>query len=51
MIDIRIRVSRKLVFWIVTVLFALFVLSYALMTLGHSSGGMKLGPVQTQPDH
>jgi hypothetical protein len=47
MIDIHIRISRRFVFWFVVVLAALFLLSLALTTLGGSSGGMKVGPIQT----
>ncbi len=49
MIDIRIRISRKLVLWTVGIVAALFVLSLALTTLGGGSGGVKIGPVQTAP--
>ena len=47
MIDIHIRISRRFVLWVVVILAALFLLSLALMTLGGSSGSVKLGPVQT----
>ena len=49
MIDIRIRISRKLVLWTVGILGALLVLSIALQTLGSSSSKLKIGPVQTEP--
>jgi len=49
MIDIRIRISRRLVLWTVGIVAALVVLSLALQTLGESSGKVKIGPVQTEP--
>jgi hypothetical protein len=48
-IDIRIRISRRFVFWVVAILVAFFILSLALTTMGHSSGGLKMGPVQSGP--
>ena len=48
MIDIHVRISRKLVLWVVGIMVALFVLSWVLATSGgSSSGGVKVGPVQT----
>ena len=49
MIDIRIRISRKLVLWTVGIFAALIVLSLALTTLGGGSAGIKIGPVHTEP--
>jgi hypothetical protein len=49
MIDIHIRISRKLVLWV----FVLFVLLPFVAFIfaggfgGHSSGGLKVGPVHT----
>ena len=50
-IDIHIRISRKFVFWVIAVLLALFFLSFALASVGHGSGGMQRGPIQTEPSH
>ena len=49
MIEIHIRISKKLVFSVIAGIVGLFVLWLALTALGHSSGGVKLGPTQTEP--
>jgi hypothetical protein len=48
MIDIHIRVSRRLVFALVLVFIVLPVVWVMLQTLGgHSQGGVNVGPIQT----
>ena len=47
MIDIRIRISRKLILWVTGIILLFFVLSWLLMTGGHSSGGLD---VRTIPE-
>jgi hypothetical protein len=50
MIDIHVRISRKLVLWIVGILVVLTVLPFVLSSIGgHSSGGLKIEPVQSRP--
>jgi hypothetical protein len=48
MIDIHIRISRRLVFALILIFVVLPVVWVMLQTLGtHGSGGVHVGPVQT----
>jgi hypothetical protein len=48
MIDIHIRISRRLVLWVVVLLVLGVVIPWAFAMNGHGSGGLQVGPVQTQ---
>jgi hypothetical protein len=48
-IDIRIRISRRFVFWFAVFLIAGVVVPWILMTTGGGQGSVKIGPVQTLP--
>jgi hypothetical protein len=50
MIEIHIRISRKLIFWFVAIMLVVFALSWVLVSVGggtSSSSPVKIGPVQT----
>jgi hypothetical protein len=48
-IDIHIRISRRFVLWLVVVIMALFVLWLIMTALVGGSGGLEIGPLESQP--